>query len=154
MLPFKKILWPTDFSEASYAALEPAKELAEHFSAELCILHVVAPIPTATVPAPVAPATFNVPMYQKELQESSEKTLRELVEQKFPKGMRIRALVKQGSAAYEIVQVAGDEGVNLIVIATHGQTGWRRIMFGSVAEKVVRMARTAVLTVPAPSREE
>jgi nucleotide-binding universal stress UspA family protein len=43
MMPLKKIICPTDFSEASYAALDKASELAEHFDAELCVLHVVEP---------------------------------------------------------------------------------------------------------------
>ena len=47
MLPFKKILHPTDFSEPSYEALKAANELALHFSAELCLVHVVSPIPIA-----------------------------------------------------------------------------------------------------------
>jgi len=48
------------------------------------------------------------------------------------------------------VRVASEENADLIVIATHGVTGWRHAMFGSVAEKVVRTARRPVLTIPAP----
>jgi nucleotide-binding universal stress UspA family protein len=50
MLPFKKILYPTDFSEASYEGLKAANELALHFSAELCLVHVVSPVVQASAP--------------------------------------------------------------------------------------------------------
>jgi nucleotide-binding universal stress UspA family protein len=50
-------------------------------------------------------------------------------------------------AAHEIVRLANEHAVDLIVIATHGETGWRRLVFGSVAEKVVRLAECPVLTI-------
>ncbi|RJP65894.1 MAG: universal stress protein [Candidatus Abyssobacteria bacterium SURF_17] len=157
MLPLKKILCPTDFSEASYEGLKAANELALHFSAELSIVHVIPPIPTPVGLSPVgpaAPASFNVPSYQKELEESSTRTLREVVEQRVSKNLSVKRTIVHGSAAQEIVRVADEEGIDLIVIASHGQTGWRRIMYGSVAEKVVRLAQRPVLAVPAPHDEE
>lgn len=51
-----------------------------------------------------------------------------------------------GDAASEIVRIAEEENVDMIVIATYGMTGWRRVAFGSVAERVVRLAKCPVLT--------
>jgi len=64
----------------------------------------------------------------------------------------VRQIVVLGGAADEIIRISGEEKVDLIVIATHGQTGWRHMVFGSVAEKVVRLAPCPVLTVRAPHK--
>lgn len=111
-------------------------------------MHVVPPVPV--IPAEPAGAAFNVPAYQQELIGSSKKELDAVVEQRIPKELRVRPIVLQGNAADEIVRIADEEKVGLIVMATHGQTGWRRLVFGSVAEKVVRLAACPVLTVHAP----
>jgi nucleotide-binding universal stress UspA family protein len=148
MLPFKRILCPTDFSESSYEALKAADELALHFSAELYLVHVVAPVPIAE-----APTSFNVPSYQQELTQSAERSLQEVIEQRVAKELEVRPIVALGYAADEIARIAEAEQVDLIVTATHGTTGWRRFIFGSVAERVVRLASCPVLTVQAPHKE-
>lgn len=154
MLPFKKILSPTDFSELSYEAMKAANELALHFSAELYVVHVVPPIPTANVPAPTSPSSFHISSYRQELEESSKKSLDEIVKQQISKEVRAHPIVLEGDASYQIVRIAEEENVDLIVIATHGETGWRRLVLGSVAEKVGRLAPCAVLTIHAPHKEE
>ena len=58
--------------------------------------------------------------------------------------------MSHGDPAKEIVRIAIDENIDMIVIATHGLTGWQHIVFGSVAEKVVRFAECPVLTVRGP----
>jgi len=146
MLPFKKILCPTDFSEASYKALSAADEIAKHFSAEILLVHVVEPL--LTVPA--GPAALNAAEYQIQLMASSKKGLEAVAKEYFSKGVKVRQTVLEGGPAYQIVQFAEKENVDLIIIATHGQTGWRHLLFGSVAEKVVRLATCAVLTIQAP----
>lgn len=157
MLPLKKILCPTDFSEASYEGLKAANELAVNFSAELAIVHVIPPVPTAggVVPAaPTASAAFNVASYQEELEAASKKSLKDVIDKKVSKDLKIKPIIAHGNPADEIVRVANEENADLIVTASHGQTGWRRIMFGSVAEKVVRLAQRPVLAVPVPHEEE
>jgi len=62
-------------------------------------------------------------------------------------------MLVDGDPAQEICQAAKEKGADLIVIATHGQTGWRRLVFGSVTEKVVRLAPCPVLTIPAQMEE-
>jgi nucleotide-binding universal stress UspA family protein len=146
MLPIKTILWPTDFSEPSYEALEIAKELAMHFSSELLVVHVVAPVPIVPA-APTVQVTFNIPGYQQELESSSRGMLEDLVRKRVPEKIRVRTEMTLGEAADQIVRTADKEGVDLIVIATHGQTGWRRFVFGSVTEKVVRLSSKPVLTI-------
>jgi nucleotide-binding universal stress UspA family protein len=151
MLPFKRILCPTDFSEPAITALKRAEELARHFAAELIVAHVVPPVPGPhSFPDPQADFNFDLPLYQQELAIHAEKILKELVSHRVSMEVRTRDLVTTGAAAPEILRIAQQEHVDLIVIASHGLTGWRRLVFGSVAEKVVRQATCPVLTIVAP----
>jgi universal stress protein A len=154
MLPLKRIMCPTDFSAHSYQALEVADELAQHFSAELLIVHVVGPIPVVAPMPGMAPTAFNVAEYQKELEMTSMKTMREVAEKRVSRAPRVRTMVGHGQAADEIVKLAKDEKADLILISTHGMSGLERIFFGSVAEKVVRNAECPVLTVRATKTEQ
>jgi nucleotide-binding universal stress UspA family protein len=154
MLPFKKIVCPTDFSEPSNQALEAGGELAAQFKAELLVVHVVPQVPPVS-PGIVSPRAFNVSAYQEELVQSSSEALEELIKNRLPKSLKVKPMVIQGDAAEEIARIAQEESADLIVIATHGLTGWRRFVFGSVAEKVVRTARGPVLTIhPPPETDE
>jgi universal stress protein A len=152
MLPFKRILCPTDFSEPALVALKRAEELARYFSAELIVSHAVreVPGPHAYSDPPVA-TSFDVPLYQQELAIYAENLLKDLVSHQISPEVRTRDLVTTGAAAPEILRIAAAEHVDLIVIASHGQTGWRRLVSGSVAEKVVRHAPCPVLTIMAPA---
>lgn len=149
MLPLKKILCPTDFSTPSYVALEHAIELASHFGAELCLLNVVPFIP----PSPpdlsfgiIAAATVAPDAERK---EDAMQQLLQLVEARVPSGIQARCEVKMGYADKEITYLASHENFDLLVIATHGLSGWRHMVFGSVAEAIVRQSRCPVLTVHA-----
>lgn len=147
MLPVKKILCPSDFSDASQKALGAAVELALHFKAELIVVHVLPVLP----PAPTDPnISFAVPEYERALHVDAELRLRALADDIVAKGVTTHTVVGHGDAGTEIVRVAKSEGADLILIATHGATGWQHVVFGSVAEKVVRLAQRPVLTVPAP----
>lgn len=148
MLPFKKILYPTDFSEASYEALKAANELALHFSTELYLVHVLSLVPIAEASAYYPGATDSSVL--EEMKTSAKNSLQEIVEQRVPKELHTHQIVELGGAADEIIRIGEEEKVDLIVIATHGQTGWRHLVFGSVAEKVVRLAQCPVLTIRAP----
>lgn len=147
MIPLKKILCPIDFSNPSYGCLQATVELAQHFSAGIVVLHVIPDVPTMdVVETASAYQAFDVPLYQKELKEHFEKSLEKVVAKKVPEGIPTHRKVVHGNAADEILRTATEEKVDLIVIATHGRTGIERLMFGSVAEKVVRMAPCPVLT--------
>lgn len=146
MLPFRKILCPTDFSEPACKAIVAAAEMAQASNAELILVHVVAPIPALDGPSG-APA-FDLAGYQDELVRSAGMALEERRRRRVPESVRSRAVVTIGDAAHEVTRIASEEGADLIVIATHGRTGWRERLFGSVAGKVVRLATCPVLTIP------
>ncbi len=150
MLPIKKICCPTDFSDPSYEALKTANEMALHFNADLLLVHVVTPIPV--IPIHDDPTSFNLPLYEKEMEVSAAKALNQIQQEKVPAAIRVQTVVVQGDPATRIVQLAEDEAADIIVIATHGFTGWKKVMFGSVTEKVIRLAHCPVLSIRA-SRE-
>ena len=145
LLPIRKICCPTDFSEPSYAALKKAEELALHFSAELSVVHVVSPIPI--IPLHDDPSSFNLPLYEKEMEQNAVKALDQIRNEKLSKRIDCHVHVLQGDPAGRIVHFAQTGEADIIVIATHGFTGWRKFMFGSVTEKVIRMAMCPVLSI-------
>jgi len=149
MLSIKKILSPTDFSEASRNAMREAADLATRYQADLLLVHVVRALP-ALPPNPNF--VFEVPEYERALHADAERQLKALTADLSGTGVRLQSIVGHGDAGAEIVRVAEAEAVGLIVIATHGTTGWQRVLLGSVAEKVVRLAHCPVLTIPAPAR--
>ncbi len=145
MLPFKRILCPVDFSDFSYQALDKAGELAAHFRAQLCVLHVAPPVETAYDLDPyLGPIPSHVADYQEAVTEGARQKLGEVIEHKHF-GIEVLPLLREGNAADEIVNTIGMENSDLIVIATHGLSGWRHLVFGSVAEKVIRLAPCPVL---------
>jgi nucleotide-binding universal stress UspA family protein len=144
MLPVKRIVCPTDFSGPACTCIKTASEFAQHFGAELLLVNVVPVVP----PLPPDPNyVFKVPEYERYLHLDAEKHLREVSEQLIPPGVKVRTIVGHGAAADVIVAIANQEGADLIVISTHGSTGIERLMFGSVTERVVRLANCPVLTV-------
>ena len=155
MLPFRRILMTTDFSETSLEALPVAVEIASHFDAELLLVHVL-PVDTPT-PWDIPPyadfglASLPLPEYEAQVRQEVERRLA-MVAAKRVHGVKVRGLVGRGDAAAEVNRMATVEKADLIVLATHGWTGWRHLVFGSVAEKVLREAPCPVLSVRSPAR--
>jgi len=147
MLPIKKILCPTDFSDFSYQALDVAVEFCEEFKAQLYLVHVIAPVPKA-MGLPTS-ASFDIPMYQKKLQEHNKEALDKILKEKVPDTIKAESIVTYGFEADNIVETAEEKDVDLIIIATHGRTGLKHFFLGSVAEKVLRHTSHPVLTVRA-----
>jgi nucleotide-binding universal stress UspA family protein len=144
-----KILCPTDFSEGSLEAISFASDFAMHAGAEIDLLHVI-PI----VPALVTDPNFTLPTPEMERSVSTEVQagLKSIAEPLVAEGLPVRKLIAHGNTATEIVRIADREQVDVIVIATYGRTGWRRLVLGSVAEKVVRLAACPVVTFRARPR--
>lgn len=143
LLNIKKILVPVDFSSLSKKAFKYALRLAQQFKTELTVLHVL---------EPAVPPTFEglqmAPPFPKEDSSGAEKNLRTLVGSARTAGVpKVRSLFRRGLASHEIVETAKDLDVDLIVIATHGYTGWKHFCIGSTAERVVRAAPCPVLVV-------
>jgi nucleotide-binding universal stress UspA family protein len=143
MPQIRRILYPTDFSERSETAWAYAKSFAKKYASELHLIHVlqepVAVLPESSI-AVAAPAA-NLP----ELIEAAENGLRQY-EVEAPASITDRRVL-HGPSAEEIVRYAKEAEIDLMVIGTHGRTGLAHVLLGSVAEKIVRKAPCAVLTV-------
>jgi universal stress protein A len=138
----KKILCPTDFSDASHEALALATSLARDNAARLIICHVFQP--SEPLRAMASHSYASVPT-SAELAEKLEQT------RPLDPSVSYEHRMVQGSPSDDIVALAESEDVDLIVMSTHGYTGIKRVMMGSVAEKVVRTAPCPVLTLRQPS---
>jgi nucleotide-binding universal stress UspA family protein len=88
-----------------------------------------------------------------EMEASAKESSIRVVEERISGDVEHRRMVILGDPANEIVQAAAEQGADIIVTATHGLTGWRRFIFGSVAEKVIRLAPCPVLSIQAPPKE-
>lgn len=141
----RRILFPTDFSEPARQAQQYATALAERFQCELHLLHIV---PQLTLPLPEASTSWTLPEADQRLQvEEAQRQLIDDVKSSGLKQLDTVQVVKVGYAVEEIVNYAKDHDIDLIVIGTHGHTGFAHLLMGSVAEKIVRLATCPVLTV-------
>jgi nucleotide-binding universal stress UspA family protein len=150
MMPPKLILSPIDFSDPSSAALDVAADMAMRFGAELLLVHVVPAIPD--LPANVSPLKEGE--YDQSLLDEAAKVLSTLAAKLGQKNVKARTEVGTGNdAGMELVRIAGHDHVDMIIMSTHGMTGWRNIAFGSVTEKVVKEAGCPVLVLRAKAAE-
>jgi nucleotide-binding universal stress UspA family protein len=145
MLPINKILCPTDFSEASLDGLKNANKLADHFSAEIILLNVVSPLPS--IPGSNSPTGFHIPAVLEDVEASAKDEIKVLQNKYISSNIKSKGIVVIGDPPAEIVKRAADDNVDVIVMSTHGQSGWKRLVCGSVTEKVVRTAECPVLTI-------
>jgi nucleotide-binding universal stress UspA family protein len=142
----KTILAPIDFSDFSNNALDVAADLASRLGAGLILVNVVPAIPDL----PESVSIFKEGEYDQSLHAAAAKRLSNLAAGLASQNIKVR--IEIGTAndvGMEIVRIADSEPADMIVIATHGMTGWRRIPFGSVAKKVVEEAECPVLVLRA-----
>ena len=145
---YQRILCPTDFSETSYEAVRTAVALAKAFNAELILLHVVVPVTPS--PDVFVGVSFDPAEYESALKAAAEPKLGQVAEKLVDRSLAPRLIVLSGQPAQMIEKCAADEKADLIVIATHGMTGWRHYLMGSVAQKVVQHVSLPVLAVRGP----
>jgi nucleotide-binding universal stress UspA family protein len=144
-LELKKILVPVDFSVHSDHALRYAIGWARRLGASVAVLHIVRPQYFAAMDAYAA---CNLAAIMDALRESAETQMRELVRQTPWAGVPFQAKVMVGLPGRVIGEFAAGIEADLIVTSTHGRTGLKHVLMGSVAEQVVRYSRSAVLVVP------
>lgn len=139
----EKILFAADFSEHGAAALRFATSLARDTGASLVIVHVVEPPPQP------ADRGFGGYIVETENEAESQQLLNKIVPTDPTVSCSHQLL--HGSPAAEIVKCAETEGVDMIIIGSHGRRGLMRMLLGSVAEGVVRKATCPVITIKQPS---
>ncbi|MCZ7648853.1 MAG: universal stress protein [Planctomycetota bacterium] len=145
MIKIKRVLVSTDFSEAAAKALPYAASLAQEYKAELHVVHVVEDsLYYAQFVYDGAP--FDPTVLIEGLVADRKKRLEEVLKG-LPSGLKVTTHLRRGVVASEIIASAGELDADVVVIATHGRTGLSHLIFGSVAERVVRECPCPVLTV-------
>jgi nucleotide-binding universal stress UspA family protein len=149
-LTLKKILVPVDFSEGAEPAIALAATMARKFGASVELLHIWQPPPLIPLPVVVVPSSpESQPINLEELARSTAGAqMTDLAARLRDQGVAdVQTRVGVGTPAHEIVELAELGHFDLIVMGTHGRSGFAHAMLGSVAEKVVRRAKCPVLTV-------
>lgn len=146
---FRRILVTTDFSEAGDHAIAHAFRMAADHGAEVLLCHVVE---TIVAPNPLYAHYYPTELLNPEIQARAEQEAHAALAERAPKDAPLAAVphttyIGHGVPADEIVRVAKDRQVDLIVIATHGRTGLRHLLLGSTAERVLRHVHCPVLVV-------
>ena len=140
----ERILYPTDFSGGSASAFSYAKDLAIHYNAKLYIVHVVCDIIKTT--GMHVPHISSEELY-KELNKWGETEIEKCCAEELRGMDNVEKVILHGVPYKEIINYAEKENIDMIVIGTYGHSGLERLIFGSTAERVVRRAPCAVLTV-------
>ena len=146
MIDIRRILCPIDFSDYSRRALDHAIAIARWYGSTVTALHVFSPTPVAaygTSPEVFAPIVLTAVDRDQLLADTKA-----FVAAEAAPGITIEAVVREGTTAAEILDQASDMNADLLVMGTHGRSGFERLLLGSVAEKVLRKASCPVLTVP------
>lgn len=139
-----RVLCPTDFSEFSTAALDVAAALAASYGSTLRIVHVLTPFP---VSGPYLDLPASGPLYESAADQARQSLAAEAARIRRP-GFAIETELREGTTVREILTAADEWPADVLVLGTHGRGGFERLVLGSVAEKVLRKARCAVLAVP------
>ena len=136
-----KILLPIDFSQSSQNALEIASDLALHFGAKLFLVNVIPFFPTTTMPDFVPEVSF-----VEAARNVAEKRLERCHSILVKKGIMATTSVEVGNdVSGNIMEVIDREEVDMVIISTHGISGWHPLIFGSIAEKVVKLVQCPLL---------
>jgi nucleotide-binding universal stress UspA family protein len=132
-----RILLPIDFSPSSRIALEMAADLALHFQAELYLVNVIPMFPTTTIPDLIPEGEF--------IQEARNFAVQHLAKCHSAlagRGVKSTSSVEVGNdIAGNIMEVIEREHIDMVVISTHGISGWHPLVFGSIAEKVIKLVQ-------------
>jgi nucleotide-binding universal stress UspA family protein len=137
----KNILFATDFSDCSRQAMPYVVDLARKFGSNLFLGHIVTPSHLAIGAPEAAPY-----LYEAE-RTTSQEELAELVSSPELKDLKIKPILTSGLLEDELVKAVAQNKIDLVVLGTHGRTGIRRLVLGSVAEAVSRVATCPVLTI-------
>ena len=139
----RKILFPTDFSHTGDAALQLATTLAREHDATLLVVHVEEP-----------PAAYGCGEMYYGIPDPVTDDLENMLAQVVPTDPAVpcQHLMVNGDPATAITRIANDEGVEMIVMGTHGRSGLMRLLMGSTAEAVVRHSSCPVLTYKQPAK--
>jgi universal stress protein A len=143
----RKILAPTDFSDLSKVGIRYALEMGWNEGAKVIVYHVI----DLGMDSPNRHASY---VRNRDLLEEGRRALHDFLAENFADLVDVDQVVEFGAPYKNIVEKAKSEGVDMIVMSTHGRTGFDHLMLGSVAEKVMARAPCPVLVVPRNENRE
>jgi universal stress protein A len=147
----RNILVPTDFSAHGRAALDQAVAIAGVFSARVVLLHSYW-VSVSTTTSDITAMSVMLPTtFIERLREEAQAQLEDLVKIAAKAGVTCESRLTAAPPAQAILDEAHSLPADLIVMGTHGHTGLRHVLLGSVAERIVRLAACPVMTVKAPA---
>ena len=141
MVDLKRVLFTTDFTDASQRALPILAAIARRYGSKVFAVHVWTPSPYSMVSPEV------IAVLDRQSERAAKSELEKLSKTPALDGIKIEALVRCGKPAEEIGRLADQHNITLAVMSTHGRSGFKHRVLGSVAEEVVRTLRCPVLTV-------
>ena len=139
-LPLKNVLFATDFSTNSEAALPVVRALASRSASTVHFVHVIAPEPRSPVP-------MDRPPELDQEQTDAEAALQLMLVGESWRGIAHTSTVERGHVSEVLASLVKEKNIDLIVLGTHGRRGLKKLVLGSTAEQVIRMAGCPVLTV-------
>ena len=140
--PFTKVLVGTDFSEPAARAGERAIDVARRYEAAIHIVHVFT--------MPLLDGAPHVPIKEDwvtPIVQAAREQLNELVEGLRRGRVDVASMLRSGAASEQILALIGEVHADLLVLGTHGRTGLRHVLLGSIAERLVRHSPVPILTV-------
>ena len=141
---FKKILYPTDFSDVSKKALEYIKQLKEAGTEEVIVLHV---LDERGIDAMARYASGSYDELIRRIEQEAREEWQKIEASLKESGVKIKVRIETGIPLREILKVEEEEGVSAIVIGSHGKTNLEEMFLGSVSEKVIRKSKGPVLVI-------
>jgi nucleotide-binding universal stress UspA family protein len=140
-IELKRILYATDFSEASRAGLPVATALARHYGARIFVAHAWSPFPY-----PMTTPEAYTSLENREQEDAKEAMTAFLKAPEFT-GLETEAVVRCGVPVEEFNKLVREQGIQLAIVGTHGRSGFKRLILGSVAEELCRNLHCPVLTI-------
>ncbi len=140
MLPFKKILFPVDYSDQCRSIVPYVQEMAGHFSAQLTLVHAY-----GVGALPYTELAVMDPNWPEEVRQREEQRLRAFAAETFP-ALRVDSIQEEGEPGRVIDKVVQHQGTDLVMMPTHGRGPVRRLLLGSVTAKVLHDVSAAVWT--------
>jgi nucleotide-binding universal stress UspA family protein len=143
MLPFRKILFPVDYSEPCHAVVPYVQDMLHQFSADLTVVHAYGPAALTSIA--YSELAFTDPNLPEKVHVLEEQRLREYAQETFP-GQHVESIAELGEPGGVVDRIAQQQGADLVMLATRGHGPVRRLLLGSVTAKVLHDMSAAVWT--------
>lgn len=141
---FKKILYPTDFSDVSKKALEFVKGLKEAGAEEVVVLHIV---DMRHFTGPDIGSALDLAMFEEAMENRATREIEALADELTKCGFIVKTRIEHGIPFREVLRIEEEEDVSITVIGSHGKSNLKEMLLGSVSETVIRKAKKPVIVV-------